>query len=214
MYTHKNIDRQNLSPKQALDILIDGNKRFIGNAQQNYDLSTVRAMIKEKQNPIAAVLGCSDSRTTLELIFDQSLGDIFSVRLAGNIASRKAIGSLEFSCKYLGSKIIVVMGHSNCGAIKAACDHYKGGNIGEITRLIEPAIEQEKTILDPNRHSRNNDYVERVCFLNVQKQIKTILSDSEIIRDLLKEQKIGLIGGIYNLDSGLVEFDTKNFILS
>ena len=130
MYRHPLIDRDKVTPRQALDILIEGNQRFKNNVQREHDMLSVRDVIKEKQHPFASVLGCSDSRTTVELIFDQNLGDIFSVRLAGNIASIKAIGSLEFSCKYLGSKLVVVMGHSNCGAIKAACDHYKGGNIG------------------------------------------------------------------------------------
>ncbi|MBT6250430.1 MAG: carbonic anhydrase, partial [Nitrosomonadales bacterium] len=123
----KKINRENLSPKEALEILVEGNQRFINDVKRDQNLSLVREELKEKQQPFAAVLGCSDSRTSLELIFDQSLGDIFSVRLAGNVACRKAIGSLEYSCKYLGSKIIVVMGHSNCGAVKAACDNFKEG---------------------------------------------------------------------------------------
>jgi carbonic anhydrase len=214
MHTHKDIDREKMTPKQVLDILISGNQRFINNAKYDYDLTKAREIIKEKQHPIAAVLGCSDSRTTLELIFNQSLGDIFSVRLAGNIASKQAIGSLEFSSKYLGSKIIVVMGHSNCGAIKAACDQYEGGNIGEVISFINPAVNAETSILEPNRNSNNNEFVEKVCFLNVQKQIETIVSNSEIISDLLKQQKIGIVGCVYNLASGLVEFDAKNFIFS
>ena len=127
MSNWKNINRDSLSPKDALEILIEGNKRFIDGVKQDQNLSLIRETLKEKQQPFAAILGCSDSRTSLEIIFDQSLGDIFSVRLAGNIACKKAIGSLEYSCKYLGSKIIVVMGHSNCGAVKAACDDFKEG---------------------------------------------------------------------------------------
>ena len=149
MSNWKNINRDSLSPKDALEILIEGNKRFIDGVKQDQNLSLIRETLKEKQQPFAAILGCSDSRTSLEIIFDQSLGDIFSVRLAGNIACKKAIGSLEYSCKYLGSKIIVVMGHSNCGAVKAACDDFKEGNIEEITKLINPAVVSEKTIQDP-----------------------------------------------------------------
>jgi len=144
MYLHPEIDRDKLSPQQALNILIEGNQRFKNNVLREHDMLRVRDVNVDKQHPFASVLGCSDSRTTVELIFDQNLGDIFSVRLAGNIASNKAIGSLEFSCKYLGSKLVVVMGHSNCGAIKAACDHYKGGNLGEIIELIDPAVHLEK----------------------------------------------------------------------
>ncbi len=131
MSASNNIDRNNLSPKDALELLIKGNQRFIKNEQQVKNLSEMREALIDNQQPFAAILGCSDSRTAPETIFDQTLGDIFSVRLAGNVACRKAIGSLEYSCKYLGSKIIVVMGHSNCGAVKAACDNFEEDNITE-----------------------------------------------------------------------------------
>ena len=214
MYKHPNLDRDLITPKQALDILIEGNERFINNVRLQHDKLNVRDEIKDKQHPFASVLGCSDSRTTVELIFDQNLGDIFSVRLAGNIASRKAIGSLEFSTEYLGSKIIVVMGHSNCGAVKAACDNFHGGNIGEIVHLISPAVEEETTITQKDqRNSSNNDFVEKVCFLNVQEQIKRILRYSRIIKNQVKEGKVGLVGGVYDLASGKVIFDVDNSIL-
>ena len=210
----KKINRENLSPKEALEILVEGNQRFINDVKRDQNLSLVREELKEKQQPFAAVLGCSDSRTSLELIFDQSLGDIFSVRLAGNVACRKAIGSLEYSCKYLGSKIIVVMGHSNCGAVKAACDNFKEGNIEEITKLIQPAVSDEKTRPDSERNSENSDFVSRVCFLNVQKQMEVIVNQSDIVKDLLQKKQIGIIGGVYSLTSGLVEFDHQNAIFS
>ena len=214
MYKHPNLDRDLITPKQALDILIEGNERFINNVRVQHDMLNVRDEIKDKQHPFASVLGCSDSRTTVELIFDQNLGDIFSVRLAGNIASRKAIGSLEFSTEYLGSKIIVVMGHSNCGAVKAACDNFHGGNIGEIVHLISPAVEEETTITQKDqRNSSNNDFVEKVCFLNVQEQIKRILRYSRIIKNQVQEGKVGLVGGVYDLASGKVIFDADNSIL-
>jgi carbonic anhydrase len=193
---------------------VEGNQRFINDVKRDQNLSLVREELKEKQQPFAAVLGCSDSRTSLELIFDQSLGDIFSVRLAGNVACRKAIGSLEYSCKYLGSKIIVVMGHSNCGAVKAACDNFKEGNIEEITKLLQPAVSDEKTIPDSERNSENSDFVSRVCFLNVQKQMEVIVNQSDIVKDLLQKKQIGIIGGVYSLTSGLVEFDHQNAIFS
>ena len=214
MSTSKNINRTNLSPKDALDLLVQGNKRFIENKQQDKNLSEMREALKNNQQPYAAILGCSDSRVAPELIFDQTLGDIFSVRLAGNVACRKAIGSLEYSCKYLGTKIIVVMGHSNCGAVKAACDDIKEGNIEEITKLINPAVVSEKTIQDPNRNSENSEFVSKVCFLNVQKQMEGIINQSDIIRDLLQKQRICVVGGIYSLSSGQVEFDHQNAIFS
>jgi len=209
MYRHPLIDRDKVTPRQALDILIEGNKRFRDNIQREHDMLSVRDVIKEKQHPFASVLGCSDSRTTVELIFDQNLGDIFSVRLAGNIASIKAIGSLEFSCKYLGSKLVVVMGHSNCGAIKAACDQYKGGNIGEIIELIDPAVTMEKSVSE-ERHSENDVFVEKVCFLNVKVQMERILKSSPLLADMIERKEIGLVGAVYDLASGQVHFDESH----
>jgi carbonic anhydrase len=209
MYRHPEIDRDHLTPRQALDILIEGNQRFKNNVLREHDMLRVRDETVDKQHPFASVLSCSDSRTTVELIFDQNLGDIFSVRLAGNIASIKAIGSLEFSCKYLGSKLVVVMGHSNCGAIKAACDHYKGGNIGEIIELIDPAVLLEKTITD-KRDSSNDTFVERVCFHNVEVQMERILNRSPLLTEMIEKKEIGLVGAVYNLASGEVEFDQNH----
>ena len=207
MSTLKNMDRDNLSPQDALDILVQGNKRFIENKQQDKNFSEMREALENIQQPFAAILGCSDSRVAPELIFDQTLGDIFSVRLAGNVACRKAIGSLEYSCKYLGSKIIVVMGHSNCGAVKAACDNFEEGNITEIIKLLQPAVSEETTTLDPERNSKNSQFVANVCFLNVKKQIQNIINQSDILRDHLDKKQIGIIGAVYNFASGQVEFD-------
>ena len=209
MYRHPEINRDHLTPRQALDILIEGNQRFKNNVLREHDMLRVRDETIVKQHPFASVLSCSDSRTTVELIFDQNLGDIFSVRLAGNIASIKAIGSLEFSCKYLGSKLVVVMGHSNCGAIKAACDHYKGGNIGEIIELIDPAVALEKTISD-HRDSNNDAFVEKVCFHNVEVQMERILKRSPLLTDMIEKKEIGLVGAVYNLVTGEVEFDQNH----
>ncbi|MCH9771195.1 MAG: carbonic anhydrase [Betaproteobacteria bacterium] len=213
MSASNNIDRNNLSPKDALELLIKGNQRFIKNEQQVKNLSEMREALIDNQQPFAAILGCSDSRTAPETIFDQTLGDVFSVRLAGNVACRKAIGSLEYSCKYLGSKIIVVMGHSNCGAIKAACDNFEEGNITEITKLLQPAVSEETTTLDPERNSKNSVFVSNVCFLNVKKQIQGIINQSDILKDLLQNNQIGIIGAIYNFASGQVEFDHQGSTL-
>lgn len=209
MYRHPEIDRDKLTPRQALDILIKGNQRFKNNVLREHDMLRVRDESVDKQHPFASVLSCSDSRTTVELIFDQNLGDIFSVRLAGNIASNKAIGSLELSCKYLGSKLVIVMGHTNCGAIRAACDHYKGGNIGEIIELIDPAVSLEKTI-KVKRDSTNDLFVGKVCFHNVEIQMERILKRSPLLTDMIDKKEIGLIGAVYNLASGEVEFDQNH----
>ena len=206
MYMHPEIDRDQMSPQQAIEILQQGNERFVNNVKRQHDMLSVRDELKDKQHPFASILSCSDSRTTVELIFDQNLGDIFSVRLAGNVASTLAIGSLEFSTQYLGSKLVVVMGHSNCGAVKAACDHFKGGNIGEIIEMIDPAVGHETTI-SSERNSSNTSFVEKVCWHNVHEQINNIKQNSDIINKMLEDNRIALVGAVYDLATGAVKFD-------
>ncbi len=205
MYKHPLLDRDKMTPQQALDVLIEGNHRFANNLTTNKDLHNLVMMAKEKQHPFVSMLSCSDSRAPVEMVFDQALGDVFSVRLAGNIASDKAIGSLEFGCKYLGSKLIVVLGHTGCGAVKAACDDFKDGHIGEITNLIKPAVRLEKSILQ-DRNSDNADFVQRVCELSVQVQMDEILHSSEMLQDMVAGKQIAVVGGIYDLVSGDVRF--------
>lgn len=212
MYKHPLLNRDKMSPQEALDILIEGNHRFIHNQTSKKDYQSLIEITKDKQHPFTSFLSCSDSRAPVELLFDQALGDVFSVRLAGNIASDKGIGSLEFASKYLGSKLIVVLGHTSCGAIKAACDNFREGHIGEIINLIRPAVRQEKTVLE-SRDSSNEDFLAKVCAQNVRVQIKQILHSSDIIEDMLNDKKIGLIGGVYDISTGQVDFleDTLKF---
>lgn len=213
MYKHPLIDRDKMTPAEALDILIEGNHRFISNYQSDKDFQSLVQITKDKQHPFASILSCSDSRAPTELLFDQALGDVFSVRLAGNIASDKAIGSIEFSTKYLGAKLVVVMGHTSCGAVKAACDDFKDGHIGEIINLIKPSIRHEKTVLDPElRCSKNPDFVEKVNQLNVQHQIETIIRSSDIVDDMLNNKQIGIIGAVYDIATGRVNFLEHTFV--
>ena len=205
MYKHPELDRDKMSPKEALDVLVEGNLRFINNQTSYKDFQSLIEMTKDKQHPFTSFLSCSDSRAPVEMLFDQALGDVFSVRLAGNIASDKAIGSLEFASKYLGSKLIVVLGHTSCGAVKAACDNFREGHIGEIINHIRPAVRKEKTVTE-NRDSSNEAFVAKVCELNVRTQIKQILHSSDIIEDLLNEKQIGLVGAVYDIASGKVRF--------
>jgi carbonic anhydrase len=213
MYTHPLLNRDKMTPKEALDILVEGNNRFLNNYQSDKDFHSLVKITKDKQHPFAAVLSCSDSRAPTEMLFDQALGDVFSVRLAGNIASDKAIGSLEFSSKYLGSKLIVVMGHTGCGAVKAACDDFKDGHIGEIINLIKPSIRHEKSVTNPEeRCSKNPDFVEKINELNVRYQIDTIVRLSDIVDEMLEKHQVGIIGGIYDLSTGRVKFLEDTFI--
>lgn len=213
MYKHPLLDRDKISPKEALDILIEGNQRFLDNYMEEKDFRALIQITKDKQHPFASVLSCADSRAPVELIFDQALGDVFSVRLAGNIASDKAIGSLEFSTKYLGSKLIVVMGHTSCGAVKAACDDFRDGHIGEIINFIKPSIRHEKTVQNPaDRCSANTDFVEKINALNVQHQIETIVRQSDIVDEMLERKEIGIAGAIYDLATGKVNFLEHTFV--
>ena len=212
MYTHPNTNRANIKPQQALEILIEGNERFVNNRSAHREHSNIIEIANAEQRPFASFLSCSDSRAPVELLFDQALGDIFSVRLAGNIASDKCIGSLEFSSKYLGSKLIVVMGHSSCGAVKAACDDFKDGHIGEIINMIKPAIRHEKTVVD-DRTSKNESFVQKICELNVQYQIDQIVRTSDIIQDMLTAKQIGVVGGVYDLNTGMVKFLPETLML-
>ena len=206
MYKHPLLDRDKITPHEALNVLIEGNERFTKNLSLHRDLLSIVNITKDKQHPFAAILGCSDSRTSSEIIFDQGLGDIFSVRLAGNIASPFAIGSLEFSSKYHGSKLIVVLGHTGCGAVMAACDHYTGGHIGEILKHIEPAVEREQS-KDVEKNSSDLEFVGRVCQSNVELQIQAILDGSETLTKLLEIKQIGIAAAVYDVSSGFVTFD-------
>lgn len=213
MYKHPLINRDKMTPQEALDILIEGNNRFMNNYVANKDMQTLVQIIKEKQHPFASFLSCSDSRAPVELLFDQALGDIFSVRLVGATASDKAIGSLEFSSKYLDSKLIVVMGHTGCGGVKAACDDFKDGHIGEIINLIKPAIRHEKTVTNPeDRTSKNSEFVEKINELNVRYQIDTIIRLSDIVSEMLEKHQIGIVGGMYDLNTGKVNFFEDTFV--
>jgi carbonic anhydrase len=212
MYKHPLLDRDKMSPQEALDILIEGNHRFVNNLSSNKDLQSLVNITKDKQHPFTSILSCSDSRAPVEMVFDQALGDVFSVRLAGNIASDKAIGSIEFSSKYLGSKLVVVLGHTSCGAVKAACDNFQDGHIGTILELIKPAVNKEKTII-AERNSGNFDFVAKVCELSVRYQINEILSASDIIKILIEQKRVGVVGGIYDLSTGEVKFLEDTLIL-
>lgn len=213
MYKHPLLDRDKMSPREALDILIEGNHRFVNDREDDKDFKALIQITKDKQHPFASFLSCSDSRAPVELLFDQALGDIFSVRLAGSIASDKAIGSLEFSSKYLGSKLIVVMGHTSCGAVKAACDDFKDGHIGEIINFIKPSIRYEKTVIGKeDRCSKNADFVEKINILNVKHQIQTIIRQSDIVDDMLENRQIAIVGANYDLATGKVHFLEETYV--
>jgi carbonic anhydrase len=208
MRTHYWETRQSMTPHKALQFLKEGNQRFINNLRINHNYLELIDQTAERQFPFAAILSCSDSRVPVELVFDQGLGDVFSIRLAGNIASTNAIGSMEYSCKILGSKVIIVLGHTGCGAVKGVCDHLKMGNLGELLSYIHPAMEAETSTIE-NRTSSNKGFINNVSRLNVQHQIEAILAQSQIIKELVNTGDLDIIGAQYDVETGKVNFLDK-----
>lgn len=200
-----------ITPQKALNLLREGNHRFVNNLKMNRNLLQQANETSDGQHPFAVILSCIDSRTSAELIFDQGLGDVFSVRIAGNIVNEDILGSMEFGCKVAGAKIIVVLGHTKCGAVKGACDHVQMGNLTALLSKIRPAVEAETTVKE-NRDSFNSEFVELVAVLNVENTIKTILNHSPIIKAMVDNGEIGIAGGVHDITTGNVEFlfNTEN----
>src|SRR5688572_9508057 len=194
-----------ITPAGALELLREGNKRFINNLKTNRNLLQQVNETSDGQHPVAVILSCIDSRTSSELIFDQGLGDIFSVRIAGNILNEDILGSMEFATKVVGVKLIVVLGHTKCGAIVGACNHVEMGNLTTLLNKIQPAIFSEKQTTE-NRTGSNLTFVNNVTELNVRLTIERIRRESPIIAELENLGSIQIIGGIYNVENGRVAF--------
>ena len=205
MRTHSKETQATLTPETALEILIEGNQRFIKNLKANRNLLQQVNETSEGQFPFATILSCIDSRTSTELIFDQGLGDIFSIRIAGNVLNEDILGSMEFATKIAGTKIIVVLGHTKCGAIIGACNHVELGNLTTLLNKVQPAIFHERTVAE-NRTGSNTEFVNKVTELNVHLTIDRIRRESPVIAELEENQKIKIIGGIYDVDNGKVTF--------
>ena len=200
-----------LTPARAMELLKEGNKRFVNNLKVNRNLLQQVNETSDGQHPFAFILSCIDSRTSAELIFDQGLGDIFSCRIAGNILNEDILGSMEFACKVAGAKIVVVLGHTKCGAIKGACDDVKLGNLTTLLEKVKPAIEAE-VATKQNRNATNVKFVENVAELNVRQTLKQIPAQSPIIEQLLQNGEIAMVGGMYNVETGVVEFFDNEMI--
>ncbi|HPH84033.1 MAG TPA: carbonic anhydrase family protein [Ferruginibacter sp.] len=205
MRTHSKETQSSLTPDMALEILIEGNERFVKNLKANRNLLQQVNETSKGQFPFATILSCIDSRTSAELVFDQGLGDIFSIRIAGNILNEDILGSMEFATKVMGTKIIVVLGHTKCGAIVGACNHVEMGNLTTLLNKIQPAIYHEKTTVE-NRTGSNEAFVNNVTELNVYLTIDRIRRESPIIAELEEQGAIKLIGGVYDLENGKVGF--------
>lgn len=201
MRKHSKEFLDNLTPYQAYEILVEGNKRFINNLSQDHDHLEMINETREGQYPFAVILSCMDSRTSTELIFDQGLGDLFSIRVAGNIVNNDILGSIEYAVKYVGSKVLVVLGHTECGAIKSAKQGVKDGHITNMLNRIQPSI--SKAMLKEERYHKFDD---NVAYANVENSLEEILTQSAIVKEMFGKGEIGIVGGVYDIETGVVDF--------
>ena len=202
MKTQTKITQERLTAKEAHNILVEGNKRFAQNVKAQRNLNDQVLETSGGQYPFAVILSCIDSRVPAELVFDQGIGDIFSVRVAGNIVNEDVLGSMEYACKVAGSKIVVVMGHTKCGAVTAACNHVQLGNITPLLEKIQPAVKA----VEANISEMDAISIEEVAVLNVELSINRIRKESPILTELESEGKIEIVGAMYDVTTGKVEF--------
>jgi carbonic anhydrase len=205
----QNKDTQKAMTKAAaVQMLVDGNERFVNEQFINRSFPEQIGLTSTGQAPFAAVLSCIDSRVPAEIVFDQGIGDIFSARVAGNVTGTNVLGSLEYAVKYAGSKAIVVLGHTSCGAVKGACDNLQDGNLTGLLAEILPAVEATLTVKGEARDSKNIDFVNNVVLNNVHITIETMLKRSEIIREMYNngDGEIAVVGAIYDVKTGKVKF--------
>ena len=205
--------QSSITPAMALDILQKGNERFVNNMKANRNLLQQANETSDGQHPFAVILSCIDSRTSAELIFDQGLGDVFSIRIAGNIINEDILGSMEFGCKVAGAKIIVVLGHTKCGAIKGACDHVEMGNLTALLSKIQPAVYDEKSE-EKDRNSGNHNFVEKVAAINVKRTVHAIMERSPILKEMIEKGDIGIVGGSHDLTIGKVTFYEDTLVIN
>lgn len=197
-----------MTPESALAELKAGNARFVTGQPLHRDARADVKATASGQYPFAVVLSCLDSRQPIEMVLDQGIGDIFSARVAGNVLDNDILGSMEFACKVSGAKLIAVIGHSNCGAIKGAVDNVDLGNLTGLLAKIKPAMDAVPAAVSP-RTSKNHEFVDDVSEANVRLVMKQIRERSPILREMLDQHKIGLVGGMYDLETGQVRFFEK-----
>ncbi|WP_420574925.1 carbonic anhydrase family protein [Kordia sp.] len=207
MKAHTKDTQAVMTPDSSIQALKDGNQRFVENTQVSRDLLDQVSDTSTGQYPFATILSCIDSRVSSELIFDQGIGDIFSVRVAGNFVNEDILGSMEFACKLAGTKVVVVLGHTACGAVKGACDHARLGNLTALINKIEPAVEAVTEPTDESlRNSKNIDFVNNVAVKNVEMTIENIRKQSPVLAELENDGDIKIVGGMYDISNGKVTF--------
>ncbi len=193
------------TPAMAIELLKDGNKRFVSNSQAERNLLQQVKETSAGQFPFAVILSCIDSRTSSELIFDLGIGDVFNARIAGNIVNEDILGSMEFACKAAGAKVIAVIGHTKCGAVKGACDDVKLGNLTVLLEKLKPAVDAENTVTS-NRNAANSEFVEKVASLNVKLTMENIQKKSSVLKEMIEQNEIAIIGGMYDVETGIIDF--------
>ena len=207
MKAHTKSTQALMTPEKALLSLKEGNERFQNRKREERNLIEQVKDTSEGQYPFATVLSCIDSRVSAELIFDQGIGDIFSIRIAGNFVNTDILGSMEFACKLAGTRLIVVLGHTSCGAVKGACDDAKLGNLTSMLAKIKPAVDSTTLPSDINiRNSSNISFVNDVAVKNVELNIQNILNSSEVISEMVNNEEVKIIGAMYDVSSGAVNF--------
>ena len=207
MKAHTKSTQALMTPEKALLSLKEGNERFQNRKREEPNLIEQVKDTSEGQYPFATVLSCIDSRVSAELIFDQGIGDIFSIRIAGNFVNTDILGSMEFACKLAGTRLIVVLGHTSCGAVKGACDDAKLGNLTSMLAKIKPAVDSTTLPSDINiRNSSNISFVNDVAVKNVELNIQNILNSSEVISEMVNNGEVKIIGAMYDVSSGAVNF--------
>lgn len=207
MHTHTRETQESLTPADALQLLKEGNARFCRNLKANRNLLQQVNETRDGQWPFAVILSCIDSRTSAELIFDQGLGDIFSVRIAGNFLNEDILGSMEFACRLAGARLVVVLGHSQCGAIQGACDGIELGHLGGLLRKLRPAVEAVPEPREPSlRRSDNPTFVDAVARENVRRSVALAPEWSDVLRELHASGAIDIVGAMYDVGTGAVEF--------
>jgi len=207
MKAHTRETQATMTPQKSLQYLKEGNQRFQNNLKANRNLLEQVNDTSDGQFPFATILSCIDSRVSAELVFDQGLGDIFSVRIAGNFVNEDILGSMEFACKLAGTKVIVVLGHTSCGAIKGACDDAKLGNLTAMLSKIKPAV---NSVAEPKeadlRNSKNLDFVDNVSKKNVELTIERIRVESPVLAEMENSDEIKIVGAMYDINTGAVIF--------
>lgn len=199
--------QKEMTPESSLQALKDGNNRFVNASQVVRDLNAQVDATSSGQYPFATVLHCIDSRVSAEHIFDQGIGDLFSIRIAGNFVNEDILGSMEFACKLAGTKVLVVLGHTSCGAIKGACDHARMGNLTALINKIEPAVDAVTTPADESiRNSSNISFVNSVAAKNVEMTLIDIRKKSEILKEMEANGDLIIIGGMYDVSNGKVTY--------